>query len=99
MKLDSVITGLILIVAFYIIFFIGKFVHDLLHREFKLNFELFEKDNAALALAVAGYYGGLVLAIGGTLVGSSTSIVDDLFDLLIYGPLSIVLLNISWYIC
>lgn len=99
MKLDNIVTGLILIVAFYILFFIGKLVHDLLHREFKLNFELFEKDNVALALAVVGYYGGLVLAIGGTLVGPSANIFEDLIDLLIYGPLSIVLLNISWYIC
>jgi uncharacterized membrane protein YjfL (UPF0719 family) len=91
--------GLILIVAFYVLFFIGKLVNDLLHREYKLNIELVEKDNAALALAVAGYYFGLVLAIGGTLVGTRISIIDDLYDLCIYGLLSIILLNVSWYIC
>jgi len=69
MKLDTIITGLILIVAFYVLLFIGKIINDLLHREYKLNFELVEKDNAALALAMAGYYFGLVLAIGGALVG------------------------------
>lgn len=99
MKLDALITGLILIVAFYILFFIGKLINDLLHREYKLNFELVEKDNAALALAMVGYYFGLVLAIGGVLVGPSSGITEDLLDLCIYGLLSIVLLNVSWYLC
>lgn len=99
MKLDSIITGLILIAAFYVLFLIGKVVNDLLHREYKLNVELVEKDNAALSLAIVGYYVGLVLALGGTLVGPSLSILDDLIDLFIYGLLGIVLLNASWYIC
>ncbi len=99
MKLDTIITGLILIVAFYVLLLIGKIINDLLHREYKLNFELVEKDNAALALAMAGYYFGLVLAIGGTLVGPGISIIDDLIDLCIYGLLSIILVNASWYIC
>jgi len=99
MKLDTIITGLILIVAFYVLLFISKIVNDLLHKEYQLNFELVEKDNAALALAMAGYYSGLVLAIGGTLIGPGISIMDDLMDLCIYGLLSIILINVSWYIC
>ncbi|MCP4627527.1 MAG: DUF350 domain-containing protein, partial [bacterium] len=99
MKIDALISGLILIAGFYVIFFIGKLVNDLLHREFKLNYELVEKDNAALALALTGYYLGLVLAIGGALVGPGAGIVDDLLDLAIYGLLGIILLNISWFIC
>ncbi|MCK4390841.1 MAG: DUF350 domain-containing protein [Desulfobacterales bacterium] len=99
MKLDIIITGLILIAAFYVLLLIGKLINDLLHREYRLNFELVEKDNAALALAMAGYYFGLVLAIGGGLVGPGVSIIDDLMDLCIYGLLGIVLVNVSWYIC
>ena len=96
---DVFISGLILIIAFYILFFIGKLVHDGLHREYKLNVELVEKDNAALALAIAGYYFGLVFAIGGTMVGPSVSILDSLLDIFIYGAISIILINASWYIC
>jgi uncharacterized membrane protein YjfL (UPF0719 family) len=99
MTLDIVITGLISIIAFFIMFFIGKCINDFLHREYKLTFELVEKDNAALALAVAGYYFGLVFAIGGALVGPSVSVVDDLLDIFIYGFVSIILINASWYIC
>ncbi len=99
MSFDNLLTALILIVFFYILFFIGKIVHDLLHREYHLTTELVEKDNPALALAVAGYYFGLVLCIGGTLTGPSSGITEDLIDLCIYGFLGIILLNISWYLC
>jgi len=99
MNIDRLITGIILIVVFYILFFVGKLVNDLLHREYKLTEELVEKDNPAMALAVAGYYFGLVLGLGGTMTGPHTSIVDDILDLSIYGILCIILLNISWFLC
>ncbi|GBC59606.1 DUF350 domain-containing protein [Desulfonema ishimotonii] len=99
MNLDDWVTALILIAVFYLLFFIGKLVNDLLHREYRLSYELTERDNPALALAVAGYYFGLVMAIGGALAGPSNGITEDLIDLGIYGLLSILLLNISWFIC
>jgi uncharacterized membrane protein YjfL (UPF0719 family) len=99
MNPDAIITGLILLAAFYLLFIIGKVANDLLHREYRLNVELVEKDNAALALAMTGYYLGLVLSIGGILVGPGTGLVDDLIDIGIYGLLSVVLLNLSWFIC
>ncbi len=99
MDLDNLVSAAIFIIVFFIFFFIGKVINDLLHREYKLNFELVEKDNAALALAVVGYYFGLVLAIGGTIAGPSLGLVEDLYDLVIYGILSIILLNISWFLC
>ena len=71
MNLDNLLTALILIICFYVLFFIGKIVHDLLHREYHLTTELVEKDNPALALAVAGYYLGLAFCIGGALTGPS----------------------------
>lgn len=99
MDLDNLVSAAIFIIVFFIFFFIGKVINDLLHREYKLNFELVEKDNAALALALVGYYFGLVLAIGGTIAGPSAGLVEDLYDLVIYGILSIILLNISWFLC
>jgi uncharacterized membrane protein YjfL (UPF0719 family) len=96
---DTLLTAAVLIVGFFVVFFIGKLVNDLLHREYKLDEELVEKDNAALALAVAGYYFGLVLAVGGALAGPSHGIVEDLIDLAVYGALAIVLLNVSWFLC
>ncbi len=97
--LDRLISAVIYIVAFYILFIVGKFVHSLLHREYNLTVELVEKDNPAVALALTGYYLGLVFAIGGGLAGPSHGIVMDLIDLGIYGLTGIILLNISWYLC
>ncbi|MBW1710734.1 MAG: DUF350 domain-containing protein [Deltaproteobacteria bacterium] len=99
MTLDSLVTAIILIIGFYILFYIGKTVNNLLHREYRLGYELVERDNAALALAIVGYYVGLVLAIGGAIVGPSSGLVNDLIDLAVYGVLGIILLNISWYLC
>ncbi len=99
MLLDNIVTGVIILIAFFIIFFIGKLINDLLHREYKLKEELVEKDNAAIALTVTGHYLGLVLAIGGSIIGPEGGIVNDLLDLSIYGSLGIILLNISWFIC
>lgn len=99
MLLDSFITGFVMLIAFFVLFIIGKFVNDVIHKEYKLNYELVEKDNPALALAVVGYYIGLVLSIAGSMVGPSNGVINDLIDLAIYGFLSIILLNISWFVC
>jgi uncharacterized membrane protein YjfL (UPF0719 family) len=97
--LDDLVTALLYIAVFYLLFLLGKLVNDLLHREYNLTYELVERDNPALCLAVAGYYFGLVLAIGGALAGPTRGIVDDLIDLCIYGILAVILLNVSWYVC
>lgn len=97
--IDQLISGLILIVAFYCLFWAGKIIHDLIHREYKLTYELVENDNPALALAITGYYLGVVLCIGGAVVGPSNGIMEDLIDLFFYGALGIALLNLSWIWC
>ncbi|MEE9169011.1 MAG: DUF350 domain-containing protein [bacterium] len=98
MSIDEVVTALIYIVSVFFLFFIGKFVYDKLNRRFVLREELLQKDNFAVALAVVGYYLGLVIAIGGILIGPSTYWVDDLVDILFYGVIAIVLLNLSAFI-
>ncbi|MDE0849233.1 MAG: DUF350 domain-containing protein [Nitrospinaceae bacterium] len=54
-----------------------------------------EKDNAAFALVLCGYYLGLTFSIGGVISGPSAGMEDDLIDILVYGPLAICLLNLS----
>jgi uncharacterized membrane protein YjfL (UPF0719 family) len=88
-----------LLAAFFFLFFIGKKGNDLLHRDYDLMEELVHKDNPALALALTGYYFGLVFSIGGVVVGPSHGIVNDVMDMAVYGVLSIVLLNLSWLMC
>ena len=95
----SVISSIILLAGFFGIFYVGKMVNDRLHGEYNLVAELVEKDNPAIALAIVGYYAGLVLAIGGAISGPSQGFWWDLFYLVLYGILGVVLLNVSWYIC
>ncbi|MFQ5772817.1 MAG: DUF350 domain-containing protein, partial [bacterium] len=98
MTIDQVVTAFIYLVAVFFLFFVGKFVYDKLNRRFVLQEELLQKDNFAVAIAVVGYYLGLVFAIGGILIGPSTFWLDDLLDILFYGIIAIVLLNLSAYI-
>lgn len=96
--LDQLITGLVYLAATFVLFVVGKFVYRLVRRRFSLSEELFERDNFALALAMTGYYLGLVLALTGVLTGPSAGLTNDLIDLLIYGSLAVVLLNLSIFI-
>jgi uncharacterized membrane protein YjfL (UPF0719 family) len=95
MTLDQIVSGIIYIISVFIIFIIGKFIYDKLNPRFKLKEELVEKDNLALALAITGYYLGLIFVIGGTLVGPSAGLIEDLIDIFFFGIIAIILLNIS----
>ncbi len=99
MNIDKLVTAFVLIGVFYLLFYIGKLVFDFIHKDYNLVEELVEKDNPAIALTIVGYYLGLVISIGGTLVGPSLGIIDDVIDLCLYGFLSILLLNLSSFLC
>ena len=77
---DLIATGIYLISAF-ILFWLGKLIKDLTTTSYSVREELVEKDNAALGVAMAGYYFGLILAIGGTLSGPSQGLENDLIDI------------------
>ncbi|MEN8258009.1 MAG: DUF350 domain-containing protein [Thermodesulfobacteriota bacterium] len=98
MDLSVLSSGASLLGAFFLLFFIGKLVNDIVHRSYNLTVELVEHDNPAMGLAMAGYYLGLVLAIGGAVTGPSAGLVQDLTDIAIYGTASIVLVNLSWLV-
>ena len=98
MSIDQVLTAIIYLAAVFVLFLVGKFSYDKLNRKFVLQKELLQKDNFAVAIALVGYYLGLVLALGGILIGPATYWLDDLLDILFYGIVSIALLNLSAYI-
>ncbi len=98
MTLDEIITGIIYLVSVFLLFLIGKFVYDKLHPRFVLREELVEKDNLAVALAIGGYYLGLIIALGGVLSGESAGWLEDLIDIFYYGIASIILLNFSIFL-
>lgn len=93
--LDLVLTTLTYLAAAFVLFIIGKIVYRLFHPKIKVKEELVEKDNFAFALSHTGYFVGLILAIGGSIIGPSNGLVRDLIDIGLYGLLSILLLNLS----
>lgn len=98
MTIDQIVSALVYLISVFILFLIGKWVYDKLNPRFVLRVQLVEKDNVAVALAVVGYYLGLVFAVGGILEGPSAGILEDLIDIFFYGIVAIVLLNLSGFI-
>ncbi len=95
MSLDQILSGLIYLLSLFVLLGFGKLLYDLLHPRFVLRTELFERDNVALAVTVAGYYLGLILALGGVLSGPSSGLWVDLIDIGLYGLAAVLLLNLS----
>lgn len=99
MSVDQILPGFVHLAVVLVLLAVGRWVYDGLHRSFALRTELLEKDNLAAALAVAGYYLGLVIVLGGVVSGpASFSLLDDVIGLVIFGLLGIVLLNLSAWI-
>ncbi len=95
MTIDQVSSALVYLLCAFAVFLVGKWTYDKLHPRFVLREELLVRDNLALALAVVGYYFGLVIAIGGVLEGPSYGLLEGLLDVFFYGLIAVVLLNIS----
>ena len=98
MTLDQVVTALIYLASVFVLFFLSKMVFDKLNPGIKLKQELIKKDNFAVALTITGYYLALVFAVGGILEGPAQYWLDDVFDILIYGILATILLNLSTFV-
>ena len=99
MSVQQILTGFVYLAVVLVLLVIGKWVFDALHRRFVLKTELIERDNLAVGAAVAGYYLGVVIVLGGVVSGpASFSLVDDVIGLTLFGLLGIALLNLSAWI-
>lgn len=98
MNFDNLLLAVIYLACCYFLFWIGKLAYGFVHRDLNVKEQLVKKDNCAFALSLVGYYMGLVFAIGGSVVGESNGLLADLIDIFIYGPIAIVLMNISTFI-
>ncbi|MEP0756927.1 DUF350 domain-containing protein [Coleofasciculus sp. FACHB-T130] len=67
------------------LFWLGQLAYQKLFRRMELNLELFVKDNPAVAIALVGYYLGIVIALGGVLGQPSGNWQDKLLNLASYG--------------
>ena len=95
MAIVAYFSGLLYIVAAFLLFLAGKLAYDFHRRSFNLNAELLERENLALAIALSGYFIGLTLAVGGALAGTAPTLAKGLLSTLGYGLIAIVLLNVS----
>lgn len=93
--LDAILATLVYLLIAFLLFFIGKISYQLIHRRINIREELVFKDNLAFAVAHTGYLIGLLIALGGALMGESHGFLLDGVYMLMYGILSIVLLNLS----
>ena len=93
--LGYLIASFAYLAAAFILFLLGKFVYQLIHKDADIDDEMVNKDNLAFAWAHVGYYAGLVVAIGGVISGDSNGLVNDLIAIFAYGLVAIVLLNLT----
>ncbi len=93
--LNTALSSLVYLAACFVLFYLGKLLYSVFHRQVNAKHELVEKDNFAFAVAHVGYFIGLVLAITGALIGESEGLIPDLINIGIYGGLAILLLNLS----
>ena len=95
MTLDQIVSGVIYLMAVFILFWMGKAAYHLTNKRINLREELVKKDNMAMATAIVGYYFGLIIALGGVLSSESAGLLIDLFEIFFYGIISIILMIFS----
>ncbi|AFZ23277.1 putative membrane protein [Cylindrospermum stagnale PCC 7417] len=75
------------------LFWLGQLAYQkLFRRRMELNLELFVKDNPAVAIALVGYYFGIVMALGGVLGQTTVNLPDKALSLANYGVMVIFLM-------
>lgn len=73
------------------LFWAGQLAYQkLFRRRLELNLELFVKDNPAVAIALVGYYFGIVIALGGVLGETAINWQDKGINLATYGATAII---------
>lgn len=92
------VIGMELLLGF-ILFWVGQFAYQKLFRRMELNLHLFVRDNYAVAIALVGYYLGIVIALGGILSKTADRWQDTLFNLVSYGALTLLLMLAGAWIC
>ncbi len=91
------------LVTVLIVFIIAKLLYDLF-TPYKLNEQLTDVDNKAVAVSFAGYLVGIGIVLHGVItspvagnevIASSTDLYKDLFDTVIWSAIGILLLNVA----
>jgi uncharacterized membrane protein YjfL (UPF0719 family) len=76
-------------------FWLGQLTYRKFFRHLNLNLELFVKDNPATAIALVGYYLGIVIALGGVLGQTNNTLLGQLLNSITYGVAVIILMLVG----
>ena len=90
----SYLPNLLLILIILALLWIGKKVFDLFSN-FSLEYQLVKADNKAITVSFVGYLGGVAAILEGVIKGGSTSLLQEIIDVSIWGIIGILLLNLA----
>lgn len=78
---------------------VGKAFFWIVFSKINIRYELVENDNLAFSIMYASYFASLIIAISGLLLTpAKDDLLSDLIDMAGYGILTIILLNISYFV-
>ncbi len=81
-------------IAIAIVLYLGKILFDW-STHYAADEELTTRDNPAVGTVLALYFIGVSVALSGLAYGFGTNLRDDLLNVAIYGPLTLVLVRLS----
>ncbi len=89
---EHALSSALIIVLYAIVFFIAKFINDLL-TPYNINRELTHNDNAALAVSLTGYFAGVTIIFVSVVSGPHVGLWQDLTAVAAYSLGGVVCLN------
>lgn len=91
---QSLLQEVAMVALFVGVFLIAKWFKDAA-ADYDVQEQLIKHDNPAIAIAIAGYYLGVVIVFAGAYLGPSLGLIQDLLAVGGYSILGIFLLNLS----
>ena len=90
----SYFPNLLLVVLILGLLWVSKKAFDLF-AFYSIEHQLVKEDNKAVTVGFVGYLGGVVAILEGVLEGGSVSIVRSFVDVVVWGSIGIILLNLA----
>lgn len=89
---EHLVTSVLILLLYAAIFFISKLIYGWISA-YRLNMELTSKDNTALAISLAGYFGGVTIIFVGAVDGPHSSLLEDIWHVGGYALVGTLFLN------
>ncbi len=96
--LGFLVPTVVYLVSGLLLILIGRFAFRIFHPKIQVVGELAEKDNVAFSIAYVGYFVGILIVIGSAIIGPSKGLKLDFLEILVFGVLGVILLNVSAFL-